>query len=657
MTWQSPIGETRAASVSVFRRSFQAYSQWKNQLANTIEEYRSWLKTKKQCTSNIDARIDNTLTLLEKDRLTVAVVAEVSRGKTELINAIFFADYGRRLLPSAAGRTTMCPTELLWDMDRKESYVRLLPIETRGQDETINELKRKQHSNCWIDIPLNVKSPDQIESTLREIIQTKQVTDIEAKRLGLFNPQTQQEPKSDMIEVPRWRHAIISFPHPLLKQGLVILDTPGLNALGNEPELTISTLPNAQVILFVLAADTGVTRSDMEMWQHYIQGPQKQRQRGLIIALNKIDALWDELKFPQEVRKIIADQRTMTAKTLGLDEQLVFPLSAQKALVGRVKNDPTLLVKSAIVPLESYLGDNVLAMRQQIILETIEQDIGQLIEASRTLVAQQIRNIKQQLSELESLRDKSADVIKQMLEKTRLEQAQYIEAIDKFQNGRLELKKWKKQLHQQLNLKQIDSLITKTYDEMLASWTTHGMSWAMKTLFDELRYIMQQIIISMDETKKLIRDIYRNVQRDLNLTTIHPPKFSTMQYRVNLEVVYQEVDVFRRSPTLTISSQGFVVKRFYSALAGRGREVFEDISKVTNEWLSQALDPLITQIQEYKDAMEKRLANLKKIGNSKNTLDSRIADLESQYVDLARQLTTLRNMYNNIRINPSNSSQ
>ena len=51
-----------------------------------------------------------------------------------------------------------------------------------------------------------------------------------------------------MVEIPMWRHALISFPHPLLKEGLTIVDTPGLNALGNEPELTINMLPNAQAV-------------------------------------------------------------------------------------------------------------------------------------------------------------------------------------------------------------------------------------------------------------------------------------------------------------------------------------------------------------------------------------------------------------------------
>jgi hypothetical protein len=41
-----------------------------------------------------------------------------------------------------------------------------------------------------------------------------------------------------------------------------VLDTLGLNALGTEPELTLSMIPNAYAVLFLLAMDTGVTKSD-----------------------------------------------------------------------------------------------------------------------------------------------------------------------------------------------------------------------------------------------------------------------------------------------------------------------------------------------------------------------------------------------------------
>ena len=46
---------------------------------------------------------------------------------------------------------------------------------------------------------------------------------------------------------------------------------------------------------FILAADTGVTKSDIEVWRNHI-GNTQGRQKGRIVVLNKIDGMWDELK-------------------------------------------------------------------------------------------------------------------------------------------------------------------------------------------------------------------------------------------------------------------------------------------------------------------------------------------------------------------------
>jgi hypothetical protein len=58
-----------------------------------------------------------------------------------------------------------------------------------------------------------------------------------------------------LVEILKWRHAIINIPHPLLEQGLVIPDTPGLNALGAEPETDAQHVAPAHAVLFILAAD------------------------------------------------------------------------------------------------------------------------------------------------------------------------------------------------------------------------------------------------------------------------------------------------------------------------------------------------------------------------------------------------------------------
>ena len=161
-------------------------------------------------------------------------MAEFSRGKSELINAVFFAGYGQRLLPSSAGRTTMCPTELLYD-PAKPTSLQLLPIETRTSDATTTEYKR--YPDEWQTFEFSIDSNDSMVNAFKEVSKTKRVTVEEAERYGLYDPNSADDAmtvNSDgSIDIPCWRYAIINFPHPLLEQGLVILDTPGLNAEGN----------------------------------------------------------------------------------------------------------------------------------------------------------------------------------------------------------------------------------------------------------------------------------------------------------------------------------------------------------------------------------------------------------------------------------------
>ena len=76
---------------------------------------------------NVGELLDSLRERLSAEKLVVAFVAEFSRGKSELINAIFLADAGRRILPSSPGSTTMCPVELAWDPDDPPGLA-LLPI-------------------------------------------------------------------------------------------------------------------------------------------------------------------------------------------------------------------------------------------------------------------------------------------------------------------------------------------------------------------------------------------------------------------------------------------------------------------------------------------------------------------------------------------------
>lgn len=632
-----------------FQEQLQAYEQWKKDVINTIEEYGPWLEENSMSSVDVQQRIDHTLEALRSDKLTIAFVAEFSRGKTELINAIFFADFGRRLLPSDAGRTTMCPTEIFYDEVRDEAYVRLLPIETRLQDTSLAQLRKD--TKQWVHYPLETDSVEQMQAALNEVIQTKTVTLEEAKHLGLYSPDLhphQSEPP-EMIEIPKWRHALISFPHQLLKKGLTILDTPGLNALGTEPELTLNMLPAAQAVLFVLGADTGVTRSDMEIWQHHIKGFQSGRQRGMMVVLNKIDTLWDDLREHEAVNDAIRNQQNSTAGLLGLESRAVFPVSAQKGLLSKIKSDEGLLEKSGLLDLENYLGQDVLGIKQQLILETVGSDVGQMLDNSRSVLSGKLNDTKRQLEELEELSDKSDDVITNLMEKTRSEQAQYLRDVETFQQSRKQLKQQAEQLGQTLNMEALDEITERCRKEMANSWTTSGMKAAMKNLFEDIRRTMLNVVTQSEQTRKIIRSIYRKFQNEHGFAVVQPKMFSIVKYRVELELLHQEAEVFRNSPVTAMMEQNFVVKRFFSALVHRAREIFEHADDEIDGWLTTTLEPLVMQIKDHKEMMEKRLNNLQKIGQSRNTLQYRILELQEQYTELARQLTALRNMANRIK--------
>lgn len=628
-----------------FQKQMQAYDRWKTTLAEAIQDYQRWVDQYQPGNGDIELRLYEMLEALRSDSLTVAVVAEFSRGKTELINAIFFASYGRRLLASDAGRTTMCPTELFYDRTADQAYIRLLPIETRQEDLSIAELRR--NPAYWTTLPLDVESAHGMAETLLEVTRVKEVSLETAKRLGLDSHEETQdgaagETAPERVEVPVWRHAMVSFPHPLLKQGITILDTPGLNALGSEPELTLSMLPSAQAIIFLLAADTGVTRSDLDLWQHHIVGPRRTQPKGLIVALNKIDTLWDELKDPIAIVRTIENQCRTSAEILGIESRSIFPISAQKALLAKIRQDRKLLETSGILALESYLGDEVLPAKEQLLQESIVAQVGTLVDDSIEIVGGRLRAVEGQLEELSGLSGKNTEVITHLMRKAREEQAAYLRNVENFQTSRQLLAQQCQSLLDSLSVDAFDKLLNETRKGMKQSWTTAGMKQNIRTFFDVARRTMEDAMAQAERTRRLIQIIYKRFHEEHGFPPINPRLFSLQPYITELDRLHKDGEDFRSSPLTTMTEQSFVVKKFLISLASHVRNLFYKATQEAQAWQKEVLNPLIVQIKEHKQMMEQRLDTLRKIGESRSTLEAKIRELEVQLTDLRAQLATLR---------------
>lgn len=616
------------------QHELQAYGDWRNQVVSALQDYRSWLDRYQLNSPHLDERIASLINNLAADRVTVAFAAEFSRGKTELINALFFAQTGVRLLPSSPGRTTMCPTEIFYD--RVEGpFIRLLNIETRQESMPLGEFK--QYPERWTHIRLDSSSVPQMQEAFKELSAVKEVSVAEATALGLYVDDAGTRNADDRVEIPCWRHALISFPHPLLQAGLSILDTPGLNALGSEPELTLSMLPSAQAIVFVLSADTGVTKSDMDMWQHHVHGYGAQPGKGIAVVMNKIDAMHDELQPDEHLIQAINSQAAKTAEVLGVPSKAIFPASAKQALIGKIKKDPSLLARSGVPALERYLADEVVGQRRTLMQKVVDEKIGTVVADSGRVLRARINELEKQLADLRKIDLSNQATIKKLMVETREQQGRYMTSVEDFQASRRVLSVQTRMLLDALSLERVDAVIRRTRREMANSLFTPGMKGAMKKVLGDLQSLVDRATSLAEESQELVRTIYDKFEEDHGFTATKPAHFGMRRYYLDLEQIFSEGEAFRQSTLSTVLEQSVVVNRLYDTVIARARDILLQANKEAANWGAMVLSPLVLQIKDHKHGIETRLEMLRKVSESTQTLDETIHEVQQQLEPLEQQ--------------------
>ena len=646
---EAPTQPVAVVTDKAFSQRLRAYKAWRDELSDAIRTYQNWIEEQGYIDGAEDLRTYELIEEIQSDKLTVALAGEFSRGKTELLNAIFFADFKQRLLPAGAGRTTMCPTEIGYN-EKEGVAIRLLPIETRKTSLAIAEYKHTPIHWTTLHI-LKPDSADEVRAAFLETTRTKRVHLREAQELGLYNPEHHQRQGDAVsadgaVEIPVWRHALINYPHPLLKQGLVILDTPGLNAIGVEPELTMSMLPSAQVILFVLAADTGVTQTDLAIWTKHIR---KARRSGVFVALNKIDVLWDELQGTGAVAKSIVQQVDGVVQTLQIDKKWVLPISAQKALVGRIKSDAALIEKSGIALLENRLAQDLIPARHNLIRDRVVHEMSARVESSYNLVKAKLAANQAQLSQLKQLGSKNLADIHKLVAHVRLEKKTYDKELEGFQVTRAALTQQANALLGHMNMKSIDALIEAARTDMKGSWTTHGLKSGMTTFFRGAAQRMQKVNQCADDIRKVVEQIYDRLHAEYGMSVIKPPALSLVASHLAFKRLEEKADIFRASPATMMTEQHFVIKKFFITLASQARQTFHECNESAKNWFKVAVSPVFSQIQEHRAAIERKLEMLKKIQQDMDSLNGHITTLERERRDLEAQLRTAQQLLERIQ--------
>ncbi len=614
-----------------FNQQLDQHGAWRRDFALRLKLLAQWLQDHELLDASVQERLQRLESQVRSDKIMVAFVAEFSRGKSEMVNAVFFAGYGRRIMPATAGRTTMCPTEMGYDPE-VPPCLRLLPIETRLQPQALMEWRMVPDQ--WTRIDLDVDNPQQLAEAFERVAQTIKVPPEQARALGFWNDgQGEGEaPRLDaqgLVEVPKWRHALINIAHPLLKQGLVILDTPGLNAIGAEPELTVSLIPQSQAVVFILGADTGVTQSDLAIWREHLVSDVTGTDARLVV-LNKADTLWDELSTPAQIQAQIERQCATSAEILGVPVERVIAVSAQKGLVAKVNHDAELLERSGLKKLEAALGSGMLLEHQRALQKLTHHGIEELrVEVGRIIHIRK-RDFTEQIIELKGLQGKNSSVIRHMRARIAREQTEFDLSGAKIHALRSVHLKQLRQVFDLLDAKALRDEMAQLVFALTQKGLKLGAKHAYSDTFERLRDKLVQAQALCADIEGMLGASFRQLNAEYGFSLQPCTQPPLADFLVELEQVRQNHVQFLGITNVFRLANPEFADRLVRALSTRIRTVYQSALAEVELWSKAVAAQLDSQLRERRKAFARRIEGIDRIHQAAEGLEDRIREIATE---------------------------
>lgn len=611
-----------------FLRRLEDLRAWRHSITAALADFRRWALVGRLIDEQTGARLAHLERRLGNERLTIAFVGEFSRGKSELVNALFFGDLGARLMPSGMGQTTLCPMEVLWDPARPPSLL-LLPIETRENARALREYIADTQD--WKEIALDPKDTEAIARACHAISETRRVSAGDAAALGF------EREGDGPVDIPRWRYAILNLPHTLLEHGLAILDTPGHNTMGIEPEVAMHRVPDAAAIVFMLGTDTGVTRTDRELWADQIE-PIEGLAQSCFVVLNKIDGLRDGLKAEAKVLEEIDRQIRTTAESLKVDPQRVFGLSARQGLLGKIQGDPDTLLKSRIYRLEQALAQGVAHQRRLDHVAALGAETRAAFAESHALIESRLAFACQQLADLTALQGKNQKLVETLAKKASSERARLEQARAVMLGLRTVHARQGDELAQLLDPNTARERALKARDEVLGSAFSKGIGEALDAYFEDARQRIGNAITVIGEARAMMSSVSRKFSEEYQIAAVEVPEFATERFLVELDRLQERCERdFKSTASLLVRRRATLGALFFDTVALKVLHVFEIADREVRTWMNGFIRPLDAQLTAFQEQTNNRIEGMARIQNAETDLVERIAELESLTAEVAGQ--------------------
>lgn len=297
--------------------SLEKYKKYQKELAEV-------LKGASEVTSRLNMSKEKELEELSKkvqsDTFKIMVTGTFKNGKSTFINALM----GEEILPAYSWPCTAVINEVKYGTEKRAIiYFREKlpePLPDKLADKAVRHMEKyKGRKIPPLEIPYD------------------EIADYVVIPMGVDEKQMKLQSPYEKVE--------LFYPLEILKNGVEVIDSPGLNEDETRTKVTMDYLKKVDAILYVLNANAICAGDEMKFVRNDLYDREIE---DVFFVVNRFDQI-----IPREQPQI-RQYAEIKLKEIYPQPEL-FCLSAMNALVGRLDKDDSLLEKSGIIPLEKRL--------------------------------------------------------------------------------------------------------------------------------------------------------------------------------------------------------------------------------------------------------------------------------------------------------------
>jgi GTPase SAR1 family protein len=272
---------------------------------------------------------------IQNNVFNLVVLGQFKRGKTTLINSLL----GAEILPTSVVPLTSIATIL--------KYAEKLDIKVYFNDGKITEIK-----------------PESLPQYVTE----------------KGNPKNEK----DVQEV------IITYPSPYLKDGVRLIDTPGVGSIyQHNTDVAYHYLPKSDAALFLLSVDQPVGQAELDFLKDV-----KEYSHRIFFLQNKADYVGTE-----DLNESISFSKRIIEECMGREVK-IFPLSAKLALDGKLSGSKELLEKSFLPDFENLLNTFLMEEKGKVLLLSVSNTLLRIISQAMFELELEMRSLTTPVDEL-----------------------------------------------------------------------------------------------------------------------------------------------------------------------------------------------------------------------------------------------------------------